>query len=114
MYSMHTKTYSGNPNICICKDGKYLTSTAHTLVNVCNKTDDNDTDDKDHVSANVINTIPTNMANTISSNVSGTTSANSDCKKIRYKVSCYISHTVLLLILLLFLVTIISYHYAKH
>ena len=41
-------------------------------------------------------------------------STNSDNKKVRYKMDCYILHTVLLGIILLFLIAIICYHYAKH
>ena len=41
-------------------------------------------------------------------------SLNSDDKKARYKMDCYILHTVLLVIMLLFIVVIIFYHYEKH
>ena len=34
--------------------------------------------------------------------------------KVRYKMDCYILHTVLLVIVLLFIIDIICYHYAKH
>ena len=56
----------------------------------------------DIVSTNMTNTIPTNM------------STNSDGKKVRYKMDCYILHTVLLVMVLLFITIIICYHYAKH
>ena len=39
---------------------------------------------------------------------------NSDDKKIRCKMACYILHTALLVIILLFIITIICYHYTKH
>ena len=35
-------------------------------------------------------------------------------KKVRYKMDCYILHTVLLVIILLFIFAIICYHHAKH
>ena len=50
----------------------------------------------DSVSTNVINTIIRNMTNTISINAISTVSKNSDDKKVRYKIDCYILHTVLL------------------
>ena len=68
----------------------------------------------DGVSTNVINTIIRNMTNTVSINVMSTVSKNSDDKKVRYKVDCYILHTVLLVITWLYIITIICYHYVKH
>ena len=44
----------------------------------------------------------------------GTESINFDNKKIRYKMDCYILHTFLLVTILLFTITIICHHYAKH
>ena len=35
-------------------------------------------------------------------------------KKVRYKIDCYILHTVILVIILLLIIIIICYHYAKH
>ena len=53
--------------------------------------------------------------------VSRNGSANVTCsvltnfhKKVRYKMDCYILHTVLLRIILLFIIAVICYHYAKH
>ena len=40
-------------------------------------------------------------------------SINSDNGKIKYKMDCYILHTVLLVIILLFIIAIICYHYPK-
>ena len=64
----------------------------------------------DSVSANVTNTIPTDVASTVS--------VNSDDKKVRYEIDCYI-HTISLVIMtLLLLLVVISigcyYYYAKH
>ena len=52
----------------------------------------------------------TNLSNTISTIVS----TNSECKKVRYKIDCNHLHTVLVVIMLLLIITIISYDYAKH
>ena len=54
--------------------------------------------------------LPTKITNTIATNMS----INSDDKKVRYKINCYILHTVLLAIILLLIITIVCYHYAKH
>ena len=59
----------------------------------------------DIVSTNLTNTILTNMANV---------SASSDVKKVRYNMDSYNLHTALLVIILLFIITIICYNYAKH
>ena len=59
----------------------------------------------DSVSTNVTNTIPTNVANTVST--------NSGDKKVKYKIDCYILHTFLLVIILLFIIAIICYHYTN-
>ena len=40
--------------------------------------------------------------------------ASSDDKKVRYKMDCYILRTILLVIILLFIINIIYYHYVKH
>ena len=48
------------------------------------------------------------MTNTIVTNVS----INSDDKKVRYKIDCYVLH--ILVIILLLIITIICYNYAKH
>ena len=49
------------------------------------------------------------MQNTVATNLT----KNCHSKKVRYKFDCYILHTVLLAILLLLIITIICYHYAK-
>ena len=55
-----------------------------------------------------------NVTNTISTNVTSTVSTNSDDEKVRYKMDCYILITSLLVTKLLFMITIICYHYTKH
>ena len=58
----------------------------------------------------VMDIVSTEMTNTIATNGS----INSDDKKVRYKINCYILHTILLVIILLLMVTVVCYHYAKH
>ena len=58
---------------------------------------------------NVMDIVSTKMTNTVTINVS----TNSDGKKVRYKMDCYILHTVLLVILLSLIITIICYHHSK-
>ena len=50
----------------------------------------------------------------ISTNVTSTMSTNSDGKRVRYKIDCYILHTVLLVIISLFIIAIICYDYTKY
>ena len=45
--------------------------------------------------------VTTNMANTISASVTSTVSINSNNKKVRHKMDCYILHIILLVIILL-------------
>ena len=56
----------------------------------------------------------TNVTNSISINVTSTVPINSDDKKVKYKMNRYILHTVILVIILLFIIAIIRYDYAKH
>ena len=58
----------------------------------------------------VMNSVSTKRTNTIATNVS----VDSDDKKVRYNIDCYILCTVLLEIILLLIITIICYQYAKH
>ena len=58
---------------------------------------------------NVMDILSTKMTNTVTINVS----TNSDGKKVRYKMDCYILHTVLLVIMLSLIITIICYHHSK-
>ena len=55
-----------------------------------------------------------NTADNLSINVSAiimrTVSTNFQNKKRRYKMGCYILHTVLLLIILLFIIAVVCYH----
>ena len=58
------------------------------------------------------------MTNSVPTNVMSTVSVNSDDKKVRFKIDCYI-HTILLVIItLLLLLVVISigcyYYYPRH
>ena len=94
-----------NPDTFICENGKYLKSIADTSVIAC----DEITNATDSVSTNV-----TNLINTISANATSTVPLNFNDKKVKYKMDCDILHTFLLVIILLFIIAIICYHYAKH
>ena len=58
---------------------------------------------------NVTNHVPTNVANTISANATSTVPLNSDNKKVRYAINCYVLYTFLLVTILLFIITIICF-----
>ena len=58
----------------------------------------------------VIDIVSSNMTNATSTNAW----TNYDGKKVKYETSCYIFHTVLLVITLLFIFSIICYQYATH
>ena len=95
------KNYSWNPITCICENGKNLKRIADTSVITCNEV------------IYAMDIVSTNVS-IISANVTISMLKNSDDKKVRYKIDCYILSTVLLVIMLLFIITIICYHYAKH
>ena len=82
-----------NPSKCICENGKYLGSFNDNLV---------------IMSDEIIN-----AAGNVSKNVTSALSKNFYYKKVRYKIDCYILHTVLLVIILLFIIAITCYHYAN-
>ena len=84
---------------CICENSKYLKSVADTSVIACDEIID------------VMDIVSTKMTNYIAAS---TASINSDIKNVRYKIDCYILHTVVLVIILLLIDTIICYYYAKH
>ena len=52
------------------------------------------------------------MTSTIKANVTSTLSINSDDKTERYNTDCNIFHLVLLVVIFLFKIAIICYHYA--
>ena len=56
----------------------------------------------------------TNISTNLSTNVTSNVSINVLNKKVRYKMGCYVLHAVLLVIISIFIVAVICYHYAKH
>ena len=94
----YKKDYSWNPSTCIWENCKYLKSISDTSVIACDK-----------IVSVMGGTVSMIITNTIAANVS----INSDVEKVRYKIDCYILHTVLLGIILLLIITMIWYHYAK-
>ena len=86
----------------VCAKNRYLKSIVDNSVIVCNEI----VSITDSVSTNVISSVPAN----VTSNVS----INFDNKKIRYKMNCYNLQMFMLVVILLFLITIICYHYTKH
>ena len=65
----------------------------------------------DSVSTIVRNSISTNVTSTMPTSIVSTVSINSDDKRLRYKMDCYILCTLLLVAILLFIIAIICYHY---
>ena len=105
-YCKCKEDYSRNPSTCICENSKYLKSVADTSVTEHNEI----VVFMDIVSTKKTNTIEIKMANTIATNITSTTSINCHSKKIS---DCYILHTVLLVTILLLIIIINCYHYAK-
>ena len=104
--SISAKDYIWNPAICSCENGEYLGSIINDSVITC----DEIINAADSVSANV----PANDTSTVSTNVISTATLNFHNKKVGYKMECYILHTVLLKLILLFIIAIIGYRCAKH
>ena len=50
----------------------------------------------------------------VSTTVTIIVSTNFCNKSVRYKMNCYILHTVLLVIIVVFIIAIIYYHFVKH
>ena len=98
---MCEKDYSWNRSICTFENSRHL-SIADTSVIVCDEM------------KNATDSVSTNVTSIISTNVTSSMLTNSDEKKVKYKMDCCIQHTVLIVIILLFIIAIICYHYAKH
>ena len=88
-YRKCKKYYSWNPSSFICENSKYLKSIGDTSVIACDEI----------ISA--MDILSTKKTNATATNVS----INCYNEKIRYKIDCYISHTVLLPIILLLTIT---------
>ena len=78
---------------CICENRKYLKIIIDTSVTEC---------DEIITVMDTVSTKKTNVTSTVSIN----------CHSVKVK-DCYILHTVLIAIILLFVIIIICYHYAK-
>ena len=90
--------YGWNLSTCICENSKYLKSIADISVTVCNEI------------ISVMDNVSTKKTSSIATNVI----KNCRGKSVRYRIDCYILHTVLLAIILILIITIIYFHYAKH
>ena len=93
-YRKCEEDYNWNPNTCICENSSYLNSIADTSVSECDEV----VIIMDNLSTKKANTTATKKTNIIATNVTITALINCLCKKVRYY---YISHTVLLVIILL-------------
>ena len=83
-----------NRTRCICENGKCLKIIADTSAIVCNKI------------IKVTVSVSKNMTNTASTNVTRNALINSDNKKVRYTMDCYVLYTFLYVIILLFITAI--------
>ena len=89
---------SWNPSTCICENSKYSKCVANTSVTECEEI------------IIAMDNLSTNKKNTVPINVTSTVSKNRHSKKVG---DFYILHKILLVIILLFIITVICYHYAK-
>ena len=96
------KDYSWNPNTCICENSNYLKSIVDDSVIVYDEI------------INVTESVSTNVTITTLTNFTSSVSINSDDKKVRYKMNCYILHAFLLVNILLVMIALTCYHYVKH
>ena len=101
-YPACKKDYNWNPSIYTCENNRYLKSIANTSVIACNEI------------INATDCASTNVTSIISTNVTSTMLTNSDDKKVRYKMDSYILLPVLIVIILIFIIRVNCYHYAKH
>ena len=99
-----TKHVSASLKIIVSAKEIIIGILAHALVRIVSDTSVMITCDE---IISVMDIVSTKMTNTIATDVS----INSNDKKVR---SCYILHTVLLVIILLLIMTTICYHYVKH
>ena len=99
-HSTCKKGYRWNPSTRICENSMHLKNIVDDSVIVC-----------DEIKI-IIDSVSTNVTNSILENVTSTVTINFDNKNVSYKMDFL--HTFLLVTLLLFMMTIIYYHYAKH
>ena len=98
-YCKCKKDYSWNPNTCSCENSRYLKSNTDSSVIACDEI------------ISVMDIASSKITESISRNIMSTASINYHSKKVR---DCYILHTVLLVVILLLIITISCYQYAKH
>ena len=98
-----TKHVNANLKIIVSAKEIVIGILAHALVRIVSDTSVIMCDEI----ISVMDIVSAKMKNTIATDVS----INSNDKKVR---SCYILHTVLLVIILLLIMTAICYHYVKH
>ena len=103
---MCEKDYISNPPTCSCENSKYVGSIIDDPMITC--------DEIINAANSVSTNVSANLMSTVSTNIVSNASVNFHNKKVRYKMDFYILHTILLVLLLLFIITIICYHYAKH
>ena len=98
----HNKNYSWNLSICTFDSSSYLKSIVNASIIMCDKI------------IYVMDILSTNRLNALIANVMSNVSINLNDKKVSYKINFYILHMVLLSIMLLFIIAVSCYHYAKH
>ena len=98
----YRKDYSWNPATCIYQKSMCSKSIVENWVIMC----DEIITATDIVTTNMTNTVTENMTNTVSIDVTSTVSPNSE-------MYCYILHTFLLMIILLFIIAFTCYHFTK-
>ena len=93
---------ANNPSTFIYENSRYLKSIVGGSVIASDKI------------MNIVNNASTNVKNTISKNVTSPVSINFDDKKVRYKMDCYIFHTLLLVTIMTIMCDQSSDHYDHH
>ena len=73
-YRSWKKDCNWKPSTCICENGKYLKTIVDAWDEIIYATD----------------SVSTNVTSIVSTNITGTTLVNSNDKKVRYKIDCYI------------------------
>ena len=90
------KGYTWNPAVCSLKNCEYVASSIEDSVITFGEIV--------NVAKSVSTNVPTNLISTVS---------HFHIRKVRFKIDGYILYTILLVIILLFIIAIIFYHYAK-
>ena len=101
-YRACKKGYNWNPSLCVFENCKYLKIVVNYPKSVCSEI------------IYIMDIVSTNVTIIISAKVTSTILTNSDDTQARSKMDCYILHTALLVIILLFIIANICYQYAEH